>query len=189
MVLSTPIYAVSRLHLPYSKTVAPVTYLRECDTFTASKERPSTLQQRFDLFPHSLDQCCAQPLFLLSLRLQDLIHRTVDFPNECIREECDPGPRQRTRRTFPGRRPEARIGKQIGDEGADDSGLGDDLVFQDAIGDFYAWDEASWVHLEVPRLARTVERDDDFFVWDFEGAKGDVCAVSPGATVIGIQSY
>lgn len=168
---------------------APVTYLRERDTLTASKERPSTLQQRFNLFPHSLDQSLAKLLFLLSLCLQDLIHRTIDFSSECIHEECHPGPRQRTRRTFPGRRPEARVRKHIRDESADDSRLGDDLVFQYAIGDFYGWDEASWVHLEVPWLARTVERDDDFFVWDFERTKGDVRAVGPGASVIGIQSY
>lgn len=162
------------------------TYLGERYTLTSPEEWSRTLQQGLNLFRNSLHQCCTQFLLLLVFGSHKLIHVRLHLPNERIHEECDPRPFQRTRRTFPRRRPEARVGKHIRDEGADDGGLGDDLIFQYAIGDFQAGDEAPRVDLKVPRLARTVERDDDFFVREFEGAEGDLGTVSPGTEAVGV---
>ena len=86
-------------------------------------------------------------------------------------------------------RPECGRGEELGDEGADDSGLGQDLVFKDAITDFDAGDETAGVDLEVPGFAGAVERDDDFFEGYVESAKGDVGTMSPGTAVIGVKGY
>ena len=113
----------------------------------------------------------------------------IHLPDERVGEKRHPRPRQRARRALPARGPEARAGERVGDEGADDGGLGDDFVVEDPVGDFQAGDEAARVDLEVPGFAGAVERDDDFFVGDVEGAEGDLGTVGPGAEVVGIECY
>ena len=113
----------------------------------------------------------------------------MNLAGEGVGEEGHPRPRQRARRALPARGPEGRARQQVGEEGADDGGLGDDFVFEDPVGDFQAGDEPPRVDLEVPGFAGAVERDDDFFVGDVEGAEGDLGAVGPGAEVVGIEGY
>jgi len=45
---------------------------------------------------------------------------------------------------------ERRVGEAVGEEGADDGGLGDDFFLEDRIGDFDGGDETARVDVEVP---------------------------------------
>ena len=45
---------------------------------------------------------------------------------------------------------EIGVWKVVGEEGADDGRFSDDLVVQDAVGDFDCWDETSGIDVEVP---------------------------------------
>lgn len=85
--------------------------------------------------------------------------------------------------------PKCRGGVEVGDEGGNDSGFGYYLVFEDAIADFEAGDEATGVDFQIPGVAWAVEWDDDFFVGNIENAKGNVGAVSPRAAMIGVEGY
>ena len=165
------------------------TYLCQRDGLASAKERPGVLQEGLYLLLHGLDDLGAQFLLLLPLRLENRIHVPIHLANKCIGEEGNAGPRQRARRTLPAGGPEAGAGEEVGDEGADDGGLGDDFVVEDAVGDFQAGDEAARVDFEVPGLAGAVERDDDFFVGDVEGAEGDLGTVGPGTKVVGVEGY
>ena len=44
-----------------------------------------------------------------------------------------------------------------------------------------------WVDLQIPRLAWCVQVDYDFFILEADFLEGDVCAVSPGAQVVGVE--
>jgi hypothetical protein len=45
------------------------------------------------------------------------------------------------------------------------------------------------VYFEIPVLARLVEIDDDFLVWQAKLFQGDLCPLSPGAAMIGVEHY
>ena len=162
------------------------TYLGQRYGLASAEERPGALQEGLNLLLHNLDDLGAQFLLLLPLRFENRVHEPIHLADERVDEKRDPGPRQRARRALPARGPEAGAGEQVGDEGADDGGLGDDFVFEDPVGDFQAGDEAAGVDFEVPGFAGAVEGDDDFFVGDVEGAEGDLGTVGPGTEVVGI---
>lgn len=44
-----------------------------------------------------------------------------------------------------------------------------------------------WVDLQIPRLTRRAQVDYDFFILKANFLKGDVCAVSPRAQVVGVE--
>ena len=85
--------------------------------------------------------------------------------------------------------PEGRRGEELGDEGANDGGLGQDFIFEDAITDFDAGDETAGVDLEVPGFAGTVEGDDDFFVGYIKSMESDLGTLSPRTAVVGVEGY
>ena len=83
---------------------------------------------------------------------------------------------------------EFAFGKGIGEKGASNGGLADDLILEDPVGDTDGGDEATGVDFEIPGLAGAVEWDDYFFVGEGELAEGYSCAMSPRAEVAGVES-
>ena len=164
-------------------------YLGKSQTLLPPEEGPGALQQRLDLLLHNLHQLSTELLFFLSLRLQDGVQQPIDLPNKGVHKERNPRSLQRTRRRRVTCRPEGGGGEEFRDEGADDRGLGHDLIFEDAVTDFDAGHETAGIDLEVPGFAGAIERDDDFFVGDVESAKGDVGTVGPGTGVVGVEGY
>ena len=139
------------------------TYLCQRDGLASAKKGPGALQEGLYLLPHGLDDLGGQfLLLLLPLRFENRVHVPIHLADERIGEECNPGPRQRARRTLPAGGPETGAGEEVGDEGADDGGLGDDFGVEEAVGDLKAGDETARVYLEVPGFAGAVEGDDDF---------------------------
>ena len=112
------------------------TYLGQRYRLASAKERPGALQEGLNLLPHGLDHLGAQLLLLLPLRLKNRVHEPIHLANKRVGEKRHPRPRQRARRALPARGPEAGAGEEVGDEGADDGGLGDDFFFEDPVGDF-----------------------------------------------------
>lgn len=44
-----------------------------------------------------------------------------------------------------------------------------------------------WIHFKIPWLTRLVKVDDDFFVLQTKLLDHNVCAMSPGAAVVGVE--
>ena len=87
------------------------------------------------------------------------------------------------------RGPKCRRGEEVGDESADNGVFGYNLVLEDAIADLETGHKAAGVDVEIPGFAWAVEGNNDLFVGNVEGFESDVGAMSPGAAMIGVESY